>query len=89
MIASLIGSMLLSTRTGPIYLHMSSRASTAAPLTLLSSSSVIKKISFGIKSALKCSYISGVNLSTQGSPFLNFGRTPPFLDLMYPTVRLV
>lgn len=88
-IASLIGSRLRSTKTGPISLHISSRASTAHPLTRLSSSSVIMKMSLGISMVLKCSSISGVNLSMHGRPFLYFGSTPPFLDFRYPIVRFV
>ena len=61
--ASLRGSKLESTKAAPSYLSKSLMLSIAAPLTLLSSSSVMSMMSLGMIFILKCSYKAASNLS--------------------------
>lgn len=89
MMPYLSGIMLLSIKAGPSYLMRSSILSTAAPFTLLSSSSVIIISKRGTTIVRNIYYNDREYLETQGKPFFTVGTTPKFIDLTNPIVRLV
>ena len=76
MIDSTISGRLRSINAGPRDLMVSSRHSTPAPLTFLSSSSFIRNRNLGTTVSLNNFYSSGVYLCTQGIPLTMLGKVP-------------